>query len=128
MPLHILIALVVGGITGIALLLHLSGRSHRSELTEVSARAGWLRQFPDDDILSITLASDAHAALIHTSQGQGLLWSFGADTVARRLVGSRARATGTGVEIRFPDYAAPRTRLRLNAAERQVWLSLLEPS
>jgi hypothetical protein len=57
MPLPVLIALVIGGIAGIALILHLSGRSRVVALTEVTARAAWLRHFPDDRV-----ARDSHAA------------------------------------------------------------------
>jgi len=85
MPLNVLLIIIVGGIAAIALLLHLLGKSRLAVLTQEDARSAWHRHFPDDEILDLTVAHDGHAALVQTSQGPGLLWSFGADTVARHL-------------------------------------------
>lgn len=56
MPLHILLILVVGGIAGIALALHLLG------LSEENARAGWPRHRADDRIDAIALSADCRVA------------------------------------------------------------------
>lgn len=122
MPLTLLLVLVIGGIGGIALLLHLSGRSKRVVLTTASARAGWLRQFPDDRIIDVTVARDGHAALVATPDGPGLVWSFGSDTVARRLDGCSAEDTGRGLRLRLHDYTAPTVTLDLAGSERHDWL------
>ena len=49
------------------------------------ARAAWHRHAPDDLIQEVTVASNGHAALVTTQQGMGLVWAFGADSVARPL-------------------------------------------
>ncbi len=77
MPLEILLVLVVGGIVGIALMLHLTGRSRLRVLTRDVAQDEWIRHFPDDDVVDVTVSHDGHSALIRTRAGAGLLWSFG---------------------------------------------------
>lgn len=64
MPLPVLLALVVAGIGGIALLLHLTGRSRTLAMTPESATAEWLRQYPDDEVLEALPAHDGRAELI----------------------------------------------------------------
>lgn len=85
MPLPVLLTLVIGGISAIAILLHLSGRSALRVIDPEDAHADWHRHFPDDRIRSVLVARDGHAALVETDQGPGLLWAFGADTAARHL-------------------------------------------
>lgn len=128
MPLGILLALVVGGIAGITLLLHVSGRSKPFLLTPESAHAQWLRQFPDDDILEVTVAHNGCAALIQTNIGPGLLWSFGADTVGRHLVDYDLQDLPEGFRIKFHDFSAPKTLVRLDKVERSRWRDLMEPA
>ena len=122
MSLGVLIALVVGGIAGIAILTHLFGLSARGRFEgEDDARAAWVREFPRIPARSVTLARDGHAALVATDQGPGLVWSFGADTTARLLYGARVTRTATGLDIRLPDITAPRITLRLDAGEAEAW-------
>ncbi len=121
MPLEILLALVILGIAGIALLLHLTGRSARTRLSAPSARAHWLRHFPDDTVLDVTVADSGDAALVRTPAGPGLLWAFGADTVARPLQGFDLLDTRDGVRVIFHDFAAPSVRLTLTPDERASW-------
>lgn len=124
MPLEILLILVVGGIGAIALLLHLSGRSRQTRLDESAARAAWLRQFPDISVRDVLLAQTHQAALITTAtepQGLGLVWSFGADTVARDLLAAEVKVSGRSLRIRFNDFAAPQAILRLPPPEAAHW-------
>jgi hypothetical protein len=121
MPLPVLLILVIGGIATIALLLHAMGRSRLSELDDQSARAAWLRHFPDDAVQGVLVADDGHAALVLTDHGPGLLWSFGADTVARPLQDFTFQDGDTHQTIRFNDFAAPRVRLHLTAENRARW-------
>jgi hypothetical protein len=107
MPLPVLIALVVFGIAGIALLLHVLGYSSAPPLSEDSARAGWLRHFPDDSIRTVTLGKDGRMALIDTANGCGLVWLMGADTVARRLEQARLDRG----KLTFDDFGAPKVLL-----------------
>ena len=81
MALELLLALVLGGISGIAVLLHLTGRSRQAVLGVETARTAWLRHFPEDSVLRVLPADGGQAALVLTSGGPGLLWAFGADTV-----------------------------------------------
>ncbi|MGV6803510.1 MAG: hypothetical protein ACWA49_04825 [Ruegeria sp.] len=128
MPLELLLVLVIGGISGITLLLHLTGKSRLRLLSAETARAEWLRHFPEDDILDITLAHDNHAALVRTDLGAGLLWAFGADTVARYLHDFDWIDQPDGIEIQFRDFATPGVTVRLEETERRHWRHLLEPA
>lgn len=124
MPLEILLILVVGGIGAIALLLHLTGRSRLIQLDEEAARAAWLRQFPDLPVQEVLLAQTHQAALITTAtepQCLGLVWSFGADTVARDLQAAEVQASNGNLRIEFKDFAAPHAHLRLPPREAEQW-------
>ncbi|TDK42311.1 hypothetical protein [Antarcticimicrobium luteum] len=126
MPLTVLIPMVVLGIAGIALLLHLAGRSQRCVLTPVSAEMAWLRQFPGDRVAEATVARDGHAALILTDHGPGLLWAFGADTVARRLLDYDLIDRGDRLRVVFHDFTAPTVTLTLDPFERRHWLNRMQ--
>jgi len=126
MPLEILLALVIGGIAGIALLLHLAGRSQRCILTPETAGAAWLRHYPDDTPREIEVARDGHAALVLTDRGQGLIWAFGADTAARRLEDYDLIDRGDRLRVVFHDFTAPAVTLRLDDFERQHWLNRMQ--
>ena len=129
MPLELLLILVVGGIAAIALLLHLTGRSKLKLLNDAQARQAWLRQFPESPIADLTLAKDGHAALIRTAQEGaplGLVWSFGADTVARFLEDATLGSCKQGLELRLADFAAPTVQLHLAPAEATLWQALIE--
>jgi hypothetical protein len=127
MPLNVLLILVVGGISLIALLLHVLGKSRRITLSREDARAAWHRHFPDDQILDVTVASDGHAALVQTGQGPGLLWSFGADTVARHLRDYDLLDQPDHVKVIFHDFSAPSAILHLTKAERAAWQKMMSP-
>ncbi|MEP4036858.1 hypothetical protein [Pseudophaeobacter sp.] len=129
MPLELLLILVVGGISAIALLLHLSGRSQPKVMTEPEAREAWFRQFPENPVVDLTLAKDGHAALIQTADGSaplGLVWSFGADTVARFLEGAKLSPCQQGLQLRLADFSAPTVQLHLGQAEAVLWQELIE--
>ena len=128
MPLEILLVLVVGGIAGVTLLLHLTGRSRLHLLTPQTVPGQWLRHFPDDTVIDATLAHDGHAALVRTQAGAGLLWSFGADTVARYLEDFDWIETSEGIEVQFHDFSTPRATLHLDETERQHWQHLMDPA
>lgn len=127
MPLNILLILVVGGISMAALLMHVLGRSRRSLLTNEDARTAWHRHFPDDDIIDVTVTMDQHAALVHTTQGAGLLWSFGADTVARHLLDFDLIEKPDRLIVIFHDFTAPRVTLHLSDSEKLRWQDMLNP-
>lgn len=126
MPLHILLILVIGGIAAIAVLMHVLGKSERLILNTASARAAWLRHFPEDHVNDVVVANDGHAALILAQDGPGLLWSFGADTAARPLQGFTFRDGERTQTVRFRDFAAPRVKLHLSEEERREWQSMMK--
>ncbi|WP_137699650.1 hypothetical protein [Marimonas lutisalis] len=127
MPLSILIPMVVIGIAGIAVLLHLLGLSRPRRFDdEAAARAAWLREFPANPPARVILCHDRSAALIETVQGAGVVWPMGADSTARPLAGARIAPAAGGIIIHLPDFTAPRIRLRLDADEARQWLSKLE--
>jgi len=128
MPLNVLLIIIVGGIAAIALLLHLLGKSRLAVLTQEDARSAWHRHFPDDEILDLTVAHDGHAALVQTSQGPGLLWSFGADTVARHLRDFDLLEEPGQLAVIFHDFTAPRAALHLSDAERPLWQKMMTPT
>lgn len=121
MPLPVLLVLVIGGIAGIALLLHLTGRSRVLVMSAEDARTAWHRHMPDDEILDVIVSYTGHAALVTTSQGPGLVWAFGADTTARHLRDYDMLETEDGLQILFHDFTAPSVTLRLTEPERAHW-------
>ncbi len=129
MPLELLLILVVGGISAIALLLHQSGRSQPKVMTEPEAREAWFRQFPENPVVDLTLAKDGHAALIQTADDNaplGLVWSFGADTVARFLEDAKLSPCKKGLHLRLADFSAPAVRLQLDQPEATHWQGMIE--
>lgn len=129
MPLSILLPMVVLGIAGIAVLLHLLGLSQPATFEdEAAARRAWLREFPEDTPTRVILSHDRHAALVETPQGAGVVWPMGADTTARHLDGARVTQTDTGLRIDLPDYTAPRITLTLDPDEARLWPGLMEAS
>ncbi|MDE4134294.1 hypothetical protein PXK00_14320 [Phaeobacter sp. QD34_3] len=125
MPLEILLIMVVSGVSLVILILHLSGRSAQTVLSPEDARSAWHRHFPDDDVRQILVAENTHAALVQTDTGTGLLWSFGADTVARHLIDFDVMETPKGLRLDFHDFGTPGVSLTLAPPERARWQQLM---
>ncbi|MCE8537826.1 hypothetical protein KBY27_10175 [Ruegeria pomeroyi] len=121
MPLEILLILVIGGISAIAIVLHLTGRSERAILRPETLQAAWLRHFPEDHVMGTLLAHDCHAALVETQSGPGLIWALGADTVGRHLRDYEIDEVSGGLTITFHDFTAPRVTLKLDPDETPIW-------
>ncbi|THH36267.1 hypothetical protein E4Z66_13385 [Aliishimia ponticola] len=129
MPLELLLILVVGGIAAVTLVLHLLGLSDVPALDAAQAKAAWDREYPADPAIHCTPTPNARAALIRTQNGQrGLVWRFGADTVAHPLSQYRITETPTGLTVRFRDYATPSVHVPLPAQVRAAWKQELEPA
>ncbi len=126
MPLNILLTMVVVGISAIVLILHLSGRSRTPVLSENAARQSWVRHYPDDTVHTVQIAGNGKSALVRTSAGPGVIWVFGADTVARHLKNCDVTETATGLRIDFHDYSTPRAVFALTASERADWQAEME--
>ncbi len=124
MPLELLLPLVVGGIAGIAILLHLLGLSRVAKLgDDAAAHAAWDREMGDDPARAVTRSRDGHAALIETASGRrGLVFPVGEDTTARYLDGARITRLSDGLRIDLPDFTAPRVRLALDESEASRWV------
>lgn len=128
MSLSILLLLVVGGIGSVVLAVHLLGFSQKRVLSGPDeAIAEWRREFPDSDPVDAVLSHKGTAAIIMTRQGQGLLWSLGADTTARWLRDFNTRPLAYGIQIAFHDITAPYVNLELDTDERQHWENMLDP-
>lgn len=126
MPLGLLVLLVVAGIAGIALLLHLTGHSRAFEIAdETTARREWLRHCPDEDVRAVLIAANRRAALVETDRGRGLLWSFGADTVAQSFDRVEVTDRPDGLILRLGSFTAPAVRLSLSPEERAAWRTRL---
>lgn len=128
MPLGLLLSLVIGGIAGIAVLLHLLGWSRQARLADRQALlAAWQDYDPDTPAEPLVLAPDGRAGLVRTAAGVGIVWAFGADFVARLLDFNRLRVTETarGLRLQTGDATAPRITLRLPPEERAAWRAAL---
>ncbi|WP_254696675.1 hypothetical protein [Phaeobacter inhibens] len=123
MPLEILVTMVLVGIIVIAILLHFTGWSAPVLMTRETASKAWSRHDPDSRILDARPSTIAHAALIDTDKGLGLVWCFGADTIARPLAECSLVDHAQGLWIRFADFATPSVLLRLSDKEREDWRS-----
>lgn len=119
MPLWLLVTLVIGGISAIALALHLLGLSRAPSLTDQAARQAWQRAYPESSVERIRVISDGSAALVTAEEGSGIVWRFGADSCAR-FFGDHTQimARGQSVVLKLGDFTAPRIRLRLTEEEQ----------
>lgn len=127
MPLYLLLPIVVLGILGIALLLHLLGNSKRFSMVDAGqVNELWQRQFPNARVSSVDISDTRHQALVETSDGPGVVWAMGAD-VACRLIGDGAvQDTGTGLKVWLGDYSAPVIYITLNdRTTRKQWVATL---
>ncbi|MFS4582043.1 hypothetical protein [Phaeobacter sp. C3_T13_0] len=121
MPLEILVTMVLVGIVFIAILLHCTGRSAAVSMTRETAAKAWSRHDPDTQIRNALPNAIGHAALVDTNKGLGLVWCFGADTIARPLAGCRLADHPKGLLVRFVDFAAPSVLLHLSEEEKTSW-------
>lgn len=126
MPLSVLLPMVVLGISGIALLLHLLGKSGRLRLDREAAIAGWQREMGHTKVQQVLLAPSGHAALVQSDTGAGLVWVLGRDTVARTLgPGSLTRAKGR-LRVSFSDYGSNDVILDLPPDTQKLWIETVE--
>ncbi len=127
MPLYLLGPIVVFGILGIALLLHVLGNSRRLRMEDTEqVRRLWLAQYPKTTVTQVEIADSNHQALVVTDQGPGLVWAMGADAACRLVPrGCEVRETGKGLRVRLHDYTAPAVAITLADGLRQQWKHIL---
>ncbi len=126
MPLQVLLPLVVVGIGAIAMALHLLGLSKPRRFADTDqAIQAWLREAPQSSARDAVLSTDNQAALIALSDGFGLVWCFGADTVARPLGDATYHNTPDALIIRFSDMGAPQAKVNLSDQDREIWHNTL---
>jgi hypothetical protein len=127
MPLYYLGPIVVFGILGIALLLHVLGNSRRLRMQDAGqVRHLWLAQYPDTTVAQVEIADSGHQALVVTDQGPGLVWAMGADAACRLVPrGCEIRNTGKGLQVRLRDYTAPVVKIVLADGLCHQWKHIL---
>lgn len=130
MPLPVLGALVVLGIGGLVLLIHLLGWSRRPQYAdEAEARAALLTDYPHASIRNGVLADDGRAALFDLADGVGFAAPFGDGRLTRVIVAddvSRVEQSADGLIIRLNDYTAPRLTVAMtDAGARETWAKRL---
>jgi hypothetical protein len=119
---------VIGGIPMVALQLHKLGKSDLTALNAQTARHARTRHFPDGDVQAIIVAQDGHFAIVQTSSGSGLLWSFDANTVDRHLQDYHLIEAPDHLRVVFRDFSALRVAVHLNDTERMLWQQKLAPT
>ena len=129
MALWLTLLIVIAGISGIVLLVHMLGGSH---LARLDSQAGvlqmWQSEQPDHKAIGALLEPSAQAALIDLEAGgTGLLWAVG-DTVAGRVLtaGSLAENAET-LRITLPDFTAPQVEVTIaEPIVRRIWAETLK--
>lgn len=126
MPLPILGALVVLGIGGLVLLVHILGGSKRlSFADEAAAAEAFAADYPNSRMRRTVLADDRRAALFELGEGVGFAAPFGEGRLTRVLGPGEVSGVDegpNGLTIRLTDYTAPRLTVQMaNAEARTVW-------
>ncbi len=126
MPLQIMLPMVVIGILGITLLLHVLGYSRGAVLRDDSfVRQQWQREFPDDVVQRITLAPKGNVAMVEAANGPGLVIAMGADTTALHTNGVQLTETDTGISLHFNDLGVSDIHILLSKTARTPWIKTL---
>ncbi len=128
MPLSILLPLVVFGIAGIAVLLHLMGKSRRLAFETVAdVERHWHNQYPKFWVERVVMSKGGHHALVDSNVGVGLVWSMGADAACRLLENdATVRETERGLTIATGDYTAPTIFVALpDQNDRRLWTGMI---
>lgn len=132
MSLQLLALLVVFGIGGIVALVHLTGGSRGAELTAAEkVAAAWRSDWPGQVPVATMHNAAGTTALVTLDDGaRGLIWSFGADTVSRRLVPGAVQSITPrdgSLHVRFAAFDCPAVNISLTPAELPEWHRRLAP-
>ncbi len=113
MSLGLLAVMVVIGVSGVVLLVHLTGGSRRARLEdELAARARFGVDYPDLAIVAVYLTQDGDAAFLALEDSRvGIVAAVG-DRFLTRMVGAHdlagtPRVTGATLMLRLRDFTWP---------------------
>ncbi|MGB1208883.1 MAG: hypothetical protein ACPG7W_06785, partial [Paracoccaceae bacterium] len=96
----------------------------RQSFDAVSARAAWMREYPDSVVAEVILSEDRLAALVRSDYGAGVVWSMGADSAARVLdAAAQVIPRSDGCVVRLQQFDAPRVYVRLKPSRIPPWLT-----
>lgn len=131
-PLPLLLGIVVGGVSAVVLLAHLTGGSETARIASADAALDRFRlDHPDTAPRSILITDDQRGALLELDDGVGVVTVLGDKTLTRLLTPSslrRVTADERGLHLRLRDPAAPRLDLALgDLHQRATWLARLSP-
>lgn len=98
MSLPFLVALVVGGISLIVLLIHLTGGTRDATLSDArAAMARFAADFPEETVEDTTLTADGRSAFLALSDGRtGIVQAFGDRFLTRIHAQGEDRVEKTG--------------------------------
>ena len=124
MPLEILGALVVFGISGVVLLVHLLRMSPRKVFAdEADARAAFSADYPEAAVEHLAMSDDGRAAVLATNRGPAAVTVVGDGTLTRLFAGGDIRRieerTGR-LRIVLDDFGAPNLTLAFAEPERRA--------
>lgn len=131
MDLTLLAGLVVGGVSLIALVTHLTGGTVTASIeSSDEARRLWALDYRSTPV-EVQLSDDHHAALLSFHDGStGVLFALGDNVVARTLGASavrRVHVRDDGLRIALSDFGAPTIRVTLrDGTVRASWQQRLE--
>ena len=113
MSLGLLAVMVVIGVSGVVLLVHLTGGSRRARLEgELAARTRFGVDHPDLAIVAAYLTQDGDAAFLALEDGRVGIVAAAGDRFLTRLVGApdlagTPRVTGATLMLRLRDFTWP---------------------
>lgn len=110
MGLELLVAMVVVGVSGVVLIVHLTGGSRRARLDDAAAaRARFAVDFPDPGIMAVHLTKDGDAAFLALDDRRvGIVAAIG-DRFLTRMVGTsdladEPRVAGAVLTLHLRDF------------------------
>jgi len=132
MSLELLGLLVVFGISAVVMLVHFTGGSRLAQLgADTEVLTAWGADWDLDKPLEILRNNTGSAAIVVLPDNAlGLIWSFGADTVSRKLTPGSVRSItprGEALILRFRDFDCPAAHIPLTRRELPIWHDRLSP-
>lgn len=113
MSLGLLVVMVVVGVSGVVLIVHLTGGSRRARLAdEAAARARFGVDYPDLAIVAVHLTKEGDAAFLALNDGRvGIVAAIG-DRFLTRLIATHdlagaPRVSGATLALRLRDFTWP---------------------